>query len=264
MGVPTSSLIGQVIGGRWRVDSQIGEGGVGAVYKGAHVGIGRPVAIKALHGLFASQPEFRKRFEREARAASRLSHPACVSVLDFGEFEGQLFLVMEFAQGRLLAERLDEGPLRPTEAVVVTRGIVTALRHAHSLGIVHRDLKPANVMLLDDAATGVPCKLLDFGLAKAMGPEPSEQLTQMGTVFGTPGYISPEQAQGLAADARSDLYSLGIVLWEMLIGRKPFQHDDPIETLRDHISTPVPAVRANAPTVSRELAAVVETLLAKD
>src|SRR5215813_11051969 len=131
MGVPTSSLIGQVIGGRWRVDSQIGEGGVGAVYKGAHVGIGRPVAIKALHGLFASQPEFRKRFEREARAASRLSHPACVSVLDFGEFEGQLYLVMEYAQGRSLADRLDGGPVPPAEAALIARGVAAALRHAH-------------------------------------------------------------------------------------------------------------------------------------
>jgi serine/threonine-protein kinase len=255
---------GTLIAGRWRVIEQIGEGGVGAVWRGEHVGIGRPVAIKVLHALFAVQPEFRKRFEREARAASRLSHPACVSVLDFGEFDRQLYLVMEFAAGRLLADRMDEGPLPAGEAVVIARGIATALRHAHSLGIIHRDLKPGNVILLEGGATGVPCKLLDFGLAKHMSGDSGEQLTMTGTVFGTPGYLAPEQALGAHADARSDLYALGILTWEMLVGEKPFTGNDPIEVLRRHIETPAPQVRERAPRVSKALERVISRLLEKD
>jgi serine/threonine-protein kinase len=180
-------LFGKLIAGRYRIAERIGEGGVGAVYRGEHVGTGRVVAIKVLHSLFASQTDFRKRFEREARAASRLSHPACVGVLDFGEDAGQLYLVMEFAAGRLLAERLDDGPLPPAEAVAIASGVAQGLKHAHALGIVHRDLKPGNIMLLADPPPGLPCKLLDFGLAKSMGQESGEQLTQLGTVFGTPG-----------------------------------------------------------------------------
>jgi serine/threonine-protein kinase len=256
------SLAGKVIAEKWKVIEEIGAGGVGSVWRGEHVTMGRPVAIKVLHALFASQPEFRKRFEREARAASKLNHPACVSVLDFGEFDGQLYLVMEYAAGRLLADRLDQGTVEPIEAVMIARGIAAALRHAHSLGIVHRDLKPGNVILLDTAATGVPCKLLDFGLAKSV--EGGEQLTMTGTVFGTPGYLSPEQAQGAAADARSDLYSLGIVMWEMLAGDKPFHGEDPIDVLRSHIHTPAPPVREFAPRTSLQLDRVIARLLEKD
>ena len=253
---------GEVLDAKWKVLEPIGEGGVGAVWRGEHVTMGRAVAIKVLHALFAAQPEFRKRFEREARAASKLNHPACVSVLDFGEHQGQLYLVMEFAAGRLLADRLDEGPLDPIESVLIARGIAAALRHAHSLGIVHRDLKPGNVMLLDNAATGVPCKLLDFGLAKST--EGAEQLTLAGTVFGTPGYLSPEQAQGANADARSDLYSLGIMMWEMLAGDKPFRGADPIDILRQHIHQAAPPVREFAKRTSVQLERVIARLLEKD
>jgi serine/threonine-protein kinase len=258
-------LTGKVIAGRYRVAEEVGKGGVGAVYRGEHVGMGKAVAVKVLHSLYAAQNEFRRRFEREARAASKLSHPACVSVLDYGDFEGQPYLVMEYAQGRLLAERLEEGPLEPKEAVLVARGVAAALRHAHGLGIVHRDLKPSNVMLTGGAQAGVPCKLLDFGLAKTLNPEPGDDLTQVGMVFGTPGYLSPEQAQGQPADARSDLYSLGVLMWEMLAGRKPFHHaDDPLKILRDHVNTPAPSIREVAPTVSPELDATIAKLMAKD
>jgi serine/threonine-protein kinase len=253
---------GDVLEGKWKVLEPIGEGGVGSVWRGEHVTMGRAVAVKALHALFAAQPEFRKRFEREARAASKLNHPACVSVLDFGEHQGQLYLVMEYAAGQLLAERLDNGPMDPVDAVLISRGIAAALRHAHSLGIVHRDLKPGNVMLLDNAATGVPCKLLDFGLAKSV--EGGENLTMTGTVFGTPGYLSPEQAQGVQADARSDLYSLGIMMWEMLAGDKPFRAADPIDVLRMHLTQPAPPVREFAKRASVQLERVVAKLLEKD
>ena len=253
---------GDVLEGKWKVLEPIGEGGVGSVWRGEHITMGRAVAVKVLHSLFAAQPEFRKRFEREARAASKLNHPACVSVLDFGEHQGQLYLVMEFAAGRLLADRLDEGPLDAIEAVLIARGIAAALRHAHSLGIVHRDLKPGNVMLLDNAATGVPCKLLDFGLAKSV--EGGENLTMTGTVFGTPGYLSPEQAQGANADARSDLYSLGIMMWEMLAGDKPFRSADPIDVLRMHLSQTAPPIREFAKRTSVQFERVIAKLLEKD
>jgi serine/threonine-protein kinase len=257
-------LSGEVIGGRWRIGPVVGTGGVGTVYRGQHTETERTVAVKVLQSQFAKQPEFRKRFEREARAASKLSHPACVSVLDFGEHEGRLYLVMEFAAGHLLVDRLRDGPLEPAEAVAVARGVAIALRHAHGLGVVHRDLKPGNVMLLDDAQSGVGCKLLDFGGAKSMGRDPREQLTGLNMVFCSPSYLSPEQALGNPADARSDLYALGIVLWEMLCGRRPFQQKDTMAMIQDHIRTPAPRVRTIAKNVSPELDALTARMLEKD
>jgi eukaryotic-like serine/threonine-protein kinase len=257
------TLSGQVIAQRWRVDAVIGKGGVGTVYHGEHLGTERHVAIKVLQATFARQDEFRKRFEREARAASKLSHPSCVSVLDFGEHEGHLFLVMEFAAGKLLEDEIEKGPLAPAEAVRVVRGIAVALRHAHELGIVHRDLKPGNIMLVDDQASGVPCKLLDFGGAKSMARDPRDHLTGHGQVFCTPSYISPEQALGDKADVRSDLYSLGVMLWEMLAGKKPFEDKDSLRVINMHIQKAAPRVRTAAPKVSQELDALVAKMMEK-
>jgi serine/threonine-protein kinase len=263
MSAAPDSLEGQVIGARWRVGPIIGKGGMGSVHRGEHVGTERAVAIKVLHARFAQQEEFRRRFEREARAASKLSHPACVSVLDFGEHEGRLFLVMEHAAGHPLDERIAQGPLPPRDAVAIARGVAIALRHAHSIGIVHRDLKPANVMLLDHDQSGVICKLLDFGGAKSISPNPREQVTGLGMVFCSPSYLSPEQALGGHADGRSDLYALGILLWEMLAGRRPFVDEDVLKVLRAHIHEPAPLVRSAAPQVSPELEALVAKLLEK-
>jgi serine/threonine-protein kinase len=257
------TLSGQVIAGRWRVDAVIGKGGVGTVYHGEHLGTERHVAIKVLQATYARQAEFRKRFEREARAASKLSHPSCVNVLDFGEHEGHLFLVMEFAAGQLLEDEIKKGALAPAEAVRVARGIAVALRHAHEIDIVHRDLKPANIMLVDDKASGVPCKLLDFGGAKSMARDPRDHLTGHGQVFCTPSYISPEQALGDKADTRSDLYSLGVMMWEMLAGQRPFMNDDSMKVITAHIQEPAPRLRAVAPKVSSELDALVAKLMDK-
>jgi eukaryotic-like serine/threonine-protein kinase len=270
-------LLGRVIDGRYRVRARLGSGGVGVVYEGEHVEIKKPVAIKVLHGMFAATEEFRLRFEREARASSRLDHPSCVSVLDFGRvsrlepMEGAVgllgipYLVMEFVRGRVLT---DYRPSGAAEAVQIVLGILAGLRHAHSLGIVHRDVKPANVMVL--ASTGIGgeplrTKLLDFGLAKDLGgPEaPEKPLTQAGTVFGTPSYLSPELAAGAKADARSDLYSAGVVLFELLCGRRPFRRDDPLDVVRDHLNTPPPSPRSLAPSLSPELESVTLKALAK-
>jgi len=216
---------------------------VGAVYVAEHVEIKKQVAIKVLHTLFAQSESFRLRFEREAQAASKVSHPGCVSVLDFGRVTtvepadggtaliGTPYLVMELVQGEVLRDRMDAGRMPAPEAVRVTRGVLLALRHAHGLGLVHRDVKPGNIMLAtsDDAAPTV--KLLDFGLAKDVASE-SPALTEPGTVFGTPGYLSPEQAMGGAADARSDLYAVGVMLFEMLVGERLFATKEPMALVR--------------------------------
>lgn len=268
-------LLGRVLDNRYRVLKRIGEGAVGRVYFGEHVLMGRPLAIKVLRALYAMKADFRRRFEREARAASKLAHPACVQVIDFGEIDGFLFLIMEFVEGELLEIEIERGPIEPRRAVQITTTLASALSHAHSLGIVHRDIKPGNVMLLPRppgpgvaVASGghgmLVCKLLDFGLARRVGPNEGETVTQHGVVFGTPAYISPEQALGKHADPRSDLYSLGGVLFHMLAGRRPFLQEEPLDLLRAHVQTPPPKIRDLAPHISPELATVVDRLLEKD
>jgi len=272
---PDDPLIGRLIDNRYRVRARLGSGGVGAVYSAEHVEMKRPVAIKVLHGMFGASEEFRKRFEREAQAASRLSHPACVAVLDFGRVSrveppadaakllGMPYLVMEFVRGKLLLERLEAGNLDGREAVEIARGVLGALGHAHALGLVHRDVKPANIMLTPPEVTGTRVKLLDFGLAKDVTGE-GEALTQAGMVFGTPGYLSPEQAGGKTVDERADLYALGVVLFEMACGRRLFVRPDPIEIVRAHVSTAPDPPRRVRPSLSRELEAAILRALEKD
>lgn len=272
-------FVGRVLDGRYLIRKQLGAGGVGAVYAGEHVEIKRQVAVKVLHAVLGRTDEFRKRFEREAQAASRLSHPGCVSVLDFGrvgrveptagadKILGTPYLVMEFVRGELLLDRIEKGKLAPEAALPIARGLLSALRHAHGLGIVHRDLKPANIMLAPHGETSCLVKLLDFGLAKTIGGDAEgnhQPLTQAGMVFGTPGYLSPEQAAGGAADARSDLYSFGVVLFQMVCGRPPFVRAEMLEVVRDHVLTPPPRPTEFTPTLSPQLERAILKALEKD
>jgi hypothetical protein len=221
--------------------------------------------------MLAGSDEFQKRFEREARAASKLSHPGCVAVLDFGRVErveppedearlaGTRYLVMEFVRGHLLVEKLEQGRVSPRFAVEVTRGLLSALGHAHELGLVHRDLKPANVMILPTGGV----KLLDFGLAKDLTGDEAA-LTQAGMVFGTPGYISPEQASGQPAGKRSDLYAVGVMLFEMATGRRLFPREDPLDVVGDHLTRAPDRPRQLNSRLSADLEAVILRALVKD
>jgi serine/threonine-protein kinase len=272
-------LPGRTIDGRYRIRRRLGQGGVGAVYEAEHIEIKKQVAVKVLHPIFGRTDEFRKRFEREARSASRLSHPGCVSVLDFGrvatiepaeggdQLLGTPYLVMEFVRGELLLDRIEKGKVAPHEATVIARGVLSALRHAHGLGIVHRDVKPANIMLAEAGEPTPLVKLLDFGLAKNVAQDSTDAqqpLTQVGLVFGTPGYLSPEQAAGNPADARSDLYSLGVALFEMVCGTPPFMRAERIEVVRDHLLTPPPLPTKFTPSLSAELEMAILKALEKD
>ncbi len=269
-------LIGRTIDDRYRIGARIGAGNVGAVYDARHVELGRRVAIKVLHASLSNEEGFEARFVREARSVSRLNHPGCVALLDFGrvarvgpeeggaELIGMPYLVMEHVAGELLLHRIDRGGISAAEAIRIVSGALRALRHAHGLQIVHRDIKPGNIILCAVDGSEPLVKLVDFGLAKDLDGGSEQAITQAGMVFGTPAYLSPEQARGEPADGRSDLYSLAVVLFEMLAGRKPFVRDTALELVKDHLLTPAPLLRTLVPTISIELEGVVRRALDKD
>lgn len=241
---------GRVLGGRYRLEAQVARGGMGAVYRATQLALGRPVAIKVLRADYrARRPrDFHRRFAVEARAAALLTHPHSVTVLDYGcEADGTYYLVMERLRGRTLAELLLEvGPMAPARALGIALQVGRAVQAAHATGIVHRDLKPANVMVLDwgeDAADARDdfVKVLDFGLAKQFGTA-TESLTRTGQFLGSPGYMAPEQITGAELDGRCDVYALGAVLFEMLVGRPPYAGLSPHEVMRAHLHQPVPAL----------------------
>jgi serine/threonine-protein kinase len=237
--------IGAVLQGRYRILSKIASGAMGVVYRGERVGLGRPVAVKFLHPWIAAQKTFLSRFENEARAMSRLGHPNCVSVIDFG-VEGGPYLVMDFVTGKTLRDATD-GPQAPARALHIVRQLLAGLEHAHAQGIVHRDLKPDNLILTDEAGLDDHLRILDFGLAKLRdGPAMTA-----GMAVGTPSYMSPEQsgAEG-TVDARSDIYAVGVLLFELLAGRKPFEAQQIGELILMHRESPPPSIRAVAPAAS--------------
>ncbi len=230
---------------------------MGVVYRGERVKLGRPVAVKFLHPWIAAQKAFLGRFENEAKAMSRLAHPNCVSVIDFG-IEGAPYLVMEFVTGKTLREVMRAGPLAPARALRIAQQLLAGLAHAHGQGIVHRDLKPENLILSGESAPGEHLRILDFGLAKLRdGPAMTA-----GLAVGTPSYMSPEQAGGSGAiDPRTDLYTVGVLLFEVLAGRKPFVSDNVGELILMHREAMPPRLRDVAPTAG--LSAALEEVLDK-
>ncbi len=230
-----------VIAGRYRIETLIGEGGMGAVYKAEHIQLQKPVALKVLHREMTAHSEVVQRFEREAIAAGRIDHPGVAKALDFGRLEdGAFYLVLEFIDGLSLADVLELGALEEERAALIAVQIASALDAAHEAGIVHRDLKPENVMLLERADGAELVKVLDFGIAKIAIDHHGPALTQLGTVFGTPTYMAPEQAGGRAVDFRADLYTVGVLLFEMLTGRPPFEDDEVSTVLTMHLNDPPP------------------------
>ena len=273
---PEDPIVGRLIADRYRVLAPLGRGGMGAVYRVEHVMLKKELALKFLHPELGRLDEVARRFEREAEAAARLDHPNIVAVTDFGRTpDGMLFLVMELLQGQSLTTVIrPDGAGRPLpvdRALHIERQILRALEHAHASGIVHRDLKPDNVMIITRDGERDIVKLLDFGIAKMTAPDErgggttGEALTQAGVVFGTPEYLSPEQAMGEEADRRADLYSAGIVLYEMLTGKRPFEAPSKVTVVSMHLTQKAMPVTQAAPAagVPKWLERVVERAMAK-
>jgi serine/threonine-protein kinase len=236
--VADHDLSGAVLDGRYTVISPISEGAMGSVYRGERLKLGRAVAIKIMHEALPDELASRQRFEREAKLMAMLDHPHCVSVIDFGVHDDKPFLVMELVRGTSLQELIDkEGALPIPRAAEIMRQVLSGLAHAHELGIIHRDIKPANIMVSSSTGLGEQVRILDFGLARLT--EGSTKLTT-GIVVGTPNYMAPEQCRGGDLDGRTDLYACGVMLFELLAGRKPFVADDPIAVVRKHIGEPPP------------------------
>jgi serine/threonine-protein kinase len=268
-------LIGTTLDGRYRVLRVRGEGGMGIVYEGEHTLIERRVAIKVLRDDFCRRPEAVERFRREAKSASRIGHPNIVDVLDFGETAGGAsYFVMEMLEGKDLADVLAKtGALSPTRAVAIIHQCCLALAAAHDKGIVHRDLKPENILLVERDGSRDFVKIVDFGVAKMselewnLDAQPKRsKLTRTGVVFGTPEYMSPEQAGGLLPDHRVDIYALGVTLYELLTGRVPFEGSTFMSVLSKHANKPVPLLSEVNPAleVSAELESLVYCAMRKE
>jgi serine/threonine-protein kinase len=235
---PTGDLLGRQIFGQYTIVRKLGEGGMGAVYQARQEAIDQDIAIKVLLSEAARSPEIVQRFHREAKVISMLSHPNIIRVFIFGRTEeGLLYLAMEFVNGRELREDLRGQPMDELRAIRIMKQACSALAEAHDLGIIHRDLKPDNILLTKFRGDNDFVKILDFGIAKITENEDSNQakLTQAGIVYGTPEYLSPEQAQALKLDRRTDIYSLGVMLYEMMTGQVPFMADSPVKILTKHV-----------------------------
>lgn len=244
---------------RYELVSHIARGGMADVYEARDTLLGRKVAVKVLHSQFSSDEAFVKRFRREAQAAANLSHPNIVSIYDWGEDGDTYFIVMELIEGRTLRDVLkSERQLLPRRASEIGAEVASALSVAHRAGLVHRDIKPGNILLAPDGTV----RVTDFGIARAW--DDSQELTRTGAVIGTATYFSPEQAQGLTADERSDLYSLGVVLYEMVSGAPPFTGDSPVAVAYQHVSTPVTMPSTLNPDIPADQESIIAKALSKD
>jgi eukaryotic-like serine/threonine-protein kinase len=256
----------RVLAGRYRLKRLIAKGGMAEVWEAVDDILGRPVAVKILHPHLAADESFRERFRREAIAAARLAHPNVVATFDTGTDDGITFIVMELVDGTTLRQVLNEtGPMAPGRVVHIGAQVADALHYAHKAGVVHRDVKPANILICPDGRV----KVADFGIAKAVEdseperPTPSEALTGTGSIIGTAQYLAPEQVDGRAVDGRTDVYALGVVLYEMLCGRPPFTGDTDMAVALKHITTTPPAPGAVRPGIPRGLEEVVLRAMAK-
>jgi tRNA A-37 threonylcarbamoyl transferase component Bud32 len=252
-------VIGSLLDGRYRLEEKLGSGGMSTVYRAFDETLERWVAIKLMHRDLSADADQLERFRREARTAAALSHPHVVTIINAGEDEGHPYIVLEYVEGETLKDRIKrDGPLPPGEAVAYAIEIARALEVAHDARLVHRDIKPQNILIdLEGRA-----KVTDFGIARSLTE--SEGLTQAGRVLGTTDYISPEQALGESVSEQSDIYSLGVCLYEMLTGAAPFPGDTHVAVAMKHVREPMPDIRESRPEVSAALAAVVERGTAKD
>ncbi|HKR00439.1 MAG TPA: serine/threonine-protein kinase, partial [Pyrinomonadaceae bacterium] len=259
-------LIGQTLADKYRIEELINEGGMGAVYRATHILMDKTVAIKVLHPALAADDKIVARFSREARAASRISHPHALNVTDFGESDnGVVFLVMEYLKGQTLKEVIrGDGPMPLERITEIIRQVCGALEAAHTEGVVHRDLKSDNIMLVDIGG-GDWAKVLDFGIAKItekVGQDPA--LTAPNLIIGTPQYMSPEQcSQAAEIDSRSDIYSLGVILYEMLVGHVPFTGESPTAIMMKHLQEAPPSVLEERKDLPAAVGRVVARSMAK-
>lgn len=262
---PAEALVGRVVAGKYRLLEKLGAGAMGAVYKATDAG-GRPCAVKVMEASAVGDPALRERFEREAKALELVKHPNVLEVRDYGVDAGLPFLVMELLEGRTLEEMVVEHTPDPALGIELAKDVLRGLAHAHAAGVLHRDLKSENVFVVWDGQRW-RCKLLDFGLVKFEGDKAAAQkkLTMQGSVFGSPAYMSPEQATGMPLDARGDVYSAGIVLYELITGSWPFEAEGQMEMMRAHLLEPPPplATKREGLAVRPELEAVVMKALAK-
>ena len=272
-------LVGTTISDRYKIEKLLGEGGMGAVYQVEHVLMRKRMAIKVLHPEMTRLPEVVARFEREAMAAAHIEHPNVVTATDFGKLEdGSFFLALEYVEGKSLREVIANGRMDLGRALHIARQIASALSRAHALKIVHRDLKPENVMLVERDGDPDFVKVLDFGIAKVQIGEltagdvkdsagPAQPvLTQAGMVYGTPEYMAPEQALGQPVDSRADMYALGVIVYEMLCGVRPFDAESKVALLGMQVTAPMPPMKTKAPDadIPPEVEALVKRLLAKE
>src|ERR1700727_581915 len=252
-----STLLGTSLNGRYRLEARSGSGGMSTVYRAFDEILERQVAVKLMNREIASDSDQLERFRREARAVAQLSHPHVVGVIDAGEDDGRPYIVLEYVEGETLKERIRrQGRLPVTEAVAYAIEIARALGAAHSRHIVHRDVKPQNVLIDEEGSA----KVTDFGIARTLE---ENGLTADGRVLGTTDYVSPEQALGRRVNGQSDLYSLGIVLYEMLTGEVPFKGENQVAVAMRHVREQLPDVQLKRPEISAALASVVDTATAK-